>query len=152
MGSGANQVRLSRREASSLHTQYIFQLPVAYVCWTTNLQSTVVRQKCCKYSVHVLLHAAAIQPCRTIYGTRARQWYEFTDPESGETKGHIQYHIICNPFDNYHTLVERWTRRLQPRQDGERCAWLSILSLPLAPKPSRAGTSKLRPTCRTIAV
>ena len=44
MGSGSqvfNQVRLSRAEASSLHSD-IYQLPVAYFYWTTNLQSTVI--------------------------------------------------------------------------------------------------------------
>ena len=40
MGSGFNQVRLSRTEASSLHSD-IYQLPVGHFCWTTNLQSTV---------------------------------------------------------------------------------------------------------------
>ena len=50
MGSGSqvfNQVRLSRTKASSLHSD-IYQLPVAYFCWTTNLQITV-------YNVQVIL-------------------------------------------------------------------------------------------------
>ena len=40
MGSGSqvvNQVRLSRTKANS----DIYQLPISYFCWTTNLQSTV---------------------------------------------------------------------------------------------------------------
>ena len=50
MGSGSqvfNQVRLSRdsvlarTKTGSLHSD-IYQLPVAYYCWTTNLQSTVL--------------------------------------------------------------------------------------------------------------